>query len=51
MTQFAETHIFFQTKVDVENDGNLHSASSNPTIVKSYAALLAGGWLADITRQ
>ena len=32
-----------RTKVNLENDCNFYSACSNPPIVKSYAALLAGG--------
>ena len=35
-------YIPFSTKVNLENDGDLYSACSNPTIVKSHAVLLAG---------
>ena len=38
--------IFFPTKVNRENEGDLYSACSNPTIVESHALLARGliGW-------
>jgi hypothetical protein len=38
-------------EVNLENDGDLYSACSNPIIVQSLAAILAGGWPADMMQQ
>ena len=45
------TYILFPTKVNLENDGDLYSACSNPTIVEFNAVLLARRLSADITHQ
>ena len=39
---FRTSQYSFLTKVNLENDSELYSACSDPTIVESSAALLAG---------
>ena len=51
LTTAQPSHIFFPTKVNRGNEGDLYSACSNPTVVESHAALLAGGRSADITHN